>query len=138
MHKLTIQKKQSSICDEISKNKVQEIKPVSNFSHDIGPIDTSEGWCPIRDERATEGLNVCDWSFIFGDFSRPVLVTWPSDHGHTVPDPNGFIIGKDQKIDISEILDGARCSGCLNQDEGITEENKLSSLAMFLIVKTIS
>jgi len=30
-------------------------------------------------------------------------------------DPNGFILGKDQKIDISETPDGARCSGCLHQ-----------------------
>lgn len=30
-------------------------------------------------------------------------------------DPNGFIIGKDQNIDISEIPDGAGCSECLNQ-----------------------
>jgi len=30
-------------------------------------------------------------------------------------DANGFIIGKEQKIDITEIPDGARCSGCLDQ-----------------------
>ncbi|KAL9315010.1 hypothetical protein ACSQ67_016011 [Phaseolus vulgaris] len=103
--------KQSSICDEISNNEVQEIKPVSNFSHDVVPVDISEVWCPIVDETVTEDN-----------------VESAEEKNELESDANGFIIGKEQKIDITEIPDGARCSGCLDQDEDITEENQLSSL----------
>ncbi|WVZ04833.1 hypothetical protein V8G54_018179 [Vigna mungo] len=103
----------SCVCDGISNNKVQQIKPVSNFSNDVGPVDTSEVCCPIRDVTVTE------------DNVEPA-----EEKNGLESDLNGFIVGQDQKIDISETPDGAKCSGCLNQDEDITEENQLSSLPM--------
>ncbi|KAL5143811.1 Protein TRM32 [Glycine soja] len=102
--------KQSNICDESSNNKVQEIKTVSNLSHDVDHVDTSEARYPVRDEIVTEG-NV-ESAKEKNDLELSL-------------NPNGFITGKDQNIDISEIPDGAGCSERLNQD--ITEENQPSS-----------
>ncbi|TKY65438.1 TRM32 protein [Spatholobus suberectus] len=107
--------KQSSICDESSNNKVQEIKSVSNFSHDVGHVDISKTCCPVRDEIVTEES------------------TEEKNDLESSLDPNGFITEKDQNIDISEIPDGAGCSECLNQD--ITEENQLSSPHSFITKK---
>ncbi|KAL2958533.1 hypothetical protein AAZX31_18G214000 [Glycine max] len=107
--------KQSSICDERSDNKVQEIKLVSNLSHDVNHVNTSEACYPVRDEIVTEGN---------------VESTKEKNDLESSLDPNGFIIGKDQNIDISEIPDGAGCSECLNQIllQDIPEENQSSSL----------
>ncbi|KAK7394762.1 hypothetical protein VNO78_15300 [Psophocarpus tetragonolobus] len=98
--------KQSDIFYETSNNKVQEIKPVSNFSHDVGHVDTSEGCYPVRDEIVSEEEE--------NDLESSV-------------DPNGFITENGQNIDISEIPDGAGCSDCLSQD--VTEENQPPSLS---------
>ena len=43
--------KQSSICDERSDNKVQEIK-----SEDISHVDKAKKFSPVRDEIVTEGI----------------------------------------------------------------------------------
>ncbi|RDX73404.1 hypothetical protein CR513_46995, partial [Mucuna pruriens] len=99
--------KQSSICDESSNNKVQEIKPVSNFSHDLGHVDTSEACYPVRDEIVTEES------------------TKEKNDLESSLDPTGVVTGRDQKHGISEIPDGAGCSECLNQN--ITEEKQPSS-----------
>ncbi|XP_061360051.1 uncharacterized protein LOC133304094 [Gastrolobium bilobum] len=103
--------KQTSICDESSNNKVQEIKSESNFSHDLGHVDTAEACNSVGDEIVTEDSV---------EFTKEISVLESS------PDPNGFITGKDQNHDISEIPDGARCSEGLNPD--ITEENQPSSI----------
>nr|KYP64209.1 hypothetical protein KK1_018800 [Cajanus cajan] len=104
-------KKQSSICDESSNNKVLEINSVSDSSHDVGHVDTFKAFFPVRDEIVTEG-NV-ESKKEKNDLDSSL-------------DPNGFTTGEDQNMDISEIRDGAGCSECLNQD--ITEENEPSSL----------
>lgn len=136
-HETGNSEKQSSICDEISNNEVQEIKPESNFSNNVVPVDTSEVWCPIVDETVTEGtmfnfkvhdlscrcydkISVCMHAYIH--FLGLLFLNFDADNVESAQeknelesDPNVFIIGKDQKIDISEIPDGARSSGCLNQ-----------------------
>ncbi|KAJ1403531.1 hypothetical protein SESBI_27239 [Sesbania bispinosa] len=103
--------KQSSICDESSNNKVQEIKSEPNFSDDLSHVNRVENYCPDRDEIVTEGdvesvkeINVLESS------SEPV----------------GLSAGKeDQNYDISENPDNASCSQCLKED--VTEENQPSS-----------
>ena len=47
---------QSSICDEISNNKVQEINSQPNFTHDRGHVDTEDTCSPVSDEIVTEGI----------------------------------------------------------------------------------
>ncbi|XP_027188549.1 uncharacterized protein [Cicer arietinum] len=97
----------SSVCDERS-NEEPEIK--STFSHDLGLVDTAEASYLVRDEIVVEG-NV--------EFTKDIDVLVSSS------DTSGCIAGKDQNHDFSEILDGARCSECLNED--LTEENQPSS-----------
>ncbi|XP_027349562.1 uncharacterized protein LOC113861145 [Abrus precatorius] len=112
--------KQSSICDENSNDKAPDNKSESNFSHDLGHVDTSKACYPVRDEivvednvESTEEKNVLESSL----------------------DPNGLIAGKDRDHDILEIPDDASCSECLNQD--ITEDNQPSSPCQSFIPKKI-
>jgi len=48
--------KQSIICDEISNNKVQEIKSDSTFADDHSHVDETQKLCPVRDEIVTGGI----------------------------------------------------------------------------------
>ncbi|KAK7340259.1 hypothetical protein VNO77_20958 [Canavalia gladiata] len=100
---------QSGICDE-NYNKLQEIKSESNFSNDLGHVDTSKACDPVRDEIVTEG-NL--------ESTKEKMVLESS------LDPNGITTGKDRNH-ISEIPDDARSSECLNLE--ITEENQSLSL----------
>ncbi|XP_061373562.1 uncharacterized protein LOC133315893 [Gastrolobium bilobum] len=103
--------KQSSICDESSNNKVQDIKSDSNFSDDPSHVDKAENDCPVRDEIVTQG-DV--------ESAREINILEPSSESV------GFGAGKESKnYYISEIPDSARCSQCLKQD--VTEENQPSS-----------
>ncbi|KAL2330298.1 hypothetical protein Fmac_017879 [Flemingia macrophylla] len=113
-----ISEKQSSICDESSNNKVQEINSVSSSSHDVGHVYTFGACYPVKDEIVTEGN---------------VESTEKNDL-ESSSDPNGFITGEDQNIEISEIPEGAGCFECLNQE--ITEENEPSSPHSSITKKT--
>ncbi|KAK7295088.1 hypothetical protein RJT34_17991 [Clitoria ternatea] len=108
----TNKSEQSSVSDESSNNKVQEIKSQPHFSHDLGHVDTSEACYPVRDEIVAEGN-------VESTEEKNVL--------ESSSDLDGFITVNNQNHDISEIPDGARCSECLNQD--VIEENQPSSLS---------
>ncbi|KAG5070792.1 hypothetical protein GLYMA_03G009000v4 [Glycine max] len=95
--------KQSSICDERSDNKVQEIK-----SEDISHVDKAKKFSPVRDEIVTEG-DV--------ESAKEVSVLESSS------EPVDLSAGKeDQNYGISETSDCARCSQSSKQD--VTEVNK--------------
>ncbi|XP_057435641.1 uncharacterized protein LOC130728258 isoform X2 [Lotus japonicus] len=89
---------QTSIYDESSKIEVQKIKSESTLSRDPGQVYTNED-----NLESTEEKSVLESS----------------------RDPTGFIAGKDQNNDISQIPDSARCSEFLNED--VAEEIQPSS-----------
>ncbi|KAI4355075.1 hypothetical protein L6164_003885 [Bauhinia variegata] len=101
----------SSVCDEISDDKVQGINSRLNFSDDFIHDEKGETSSHVvRDDIIDEGnvestkeINVLD--------SSSELV--------------GLVEGKDQNIEISEISDCARHSQCLNQD--VLDKNQLPS-----------
>ncbi|XP_047155091.1 uncharacterized protein LOC124826332 [Vigna umbellata] len=102
---------QSIICDEISNNKVQEIKTDSNVANDRGHVDETQKLCPDRDQIVTGGdvesaqeVNVLESS------SQPVDLS----------------VGKEyQNYGLSEISDCAKCSQCSKQ--GVEKEHKPTS-----------
>ncbi|KAL2335975.1 hypothetical protein Fmac_010421 [Flemingia macrophylla] len=103
--------KHSSIGDESSNNKVQEIKSHTNFSDNLSHVDKAENICPIGDQIVTED-----------DVKSAKEVNVLESTSESV----GLSSAKeDQNYDTSEISDCSRCSQCSKQ--AIEEENKLTS-----------
>ncbi|KAF7844515.1 uncharacterized protein G2W53_001420 [Senna tora] len=103
--------KQSSICDDCSNNKVQEIKSELNFSSDLIHDDKAEATSyHVRDEIVAEG-----------NVESVKEKTALDSSSETV----GLIEEKDQNCDMSELSDGARHSQCLSQD--FLDENQSPS-----------
>ncbi|XP_020233138.1 uncharacterized protein LOC109813349 [Cajanus cajan] len=100
--------KHSSICDESSNNKVQEIKSDTNFSDNV---DKAENICPIGDEIVTEDDI---------ESAKEVNVL------ESTSEPVGVSAGKeDQNYDVSDISDCEKCSQCSKQ--AVKEESKPTS-----------
>ncbi|KAK7389955.1 hypothetical protein VNO78_25252 [Psophocarpus tetragonolobus] len=104
--------KQSSICDESSNDKVQEITSDSNFADNLSHVNEAEKNCPVRDELVNEGdVESVKEVNVLGSSSEPEPVDLSAGN-------------KDDSHGILEISDGAR-SQCSKQD--VTEVNKTIS-----------
>ncbi|XP_025696190.1 uncharacterized protein [Arachis hypogaea] len=102
--------KQSSICEEISNNEVQQINSQSNLAHDVGRVDIEETCSPVIDETVTE-VNV--------ESEKETDILQSS------PIPVGFVMEKEQYCVMLEISDSTQGSSCLNQV--VTEDVQPSS-----------